>query len=119
MSQLYSNIRKFRIQRGLTQDELAEKMGYRSKSTIAKIESGKNDIPQSKIKDFADALSVSISDLMGIEENDTVQVHIMDFHGKEPEIITIPREKFEKMQRLLRAYEAEEEREKKNDPGIF
>lgn len=55
----------------------------------------------------------------GKRKGDTVQVHIMDFHGKEPEVITIPREKYEKMQRLLRAYEAEEEREKKHDPGIF
>lgn len=68
MSELYSNIRKFRLLRGLTQDDLAERMGYKSKSTIAKIESGKNDIPQSKIKAFADALSVTVGDLMGWDE---------------------------------------------------
>lgn len=64
MSDLYQNIRSIRISKGMTQEELAEKMGYKSKSTIAKIESGVNDIPQSKIKAFAEALSVSISDLM-------------------------------------------------------
>ena len=67
MADLYRNIRNLRIARGMTQEELAEKMGYKSKSTIAKIESGINDIPQSKIKAFADALSVSISDLLDID----------------------------------------------------
>ncbi len=49
---------------GMTQDELALKMGYTSRSTIAKIESGKNDIPQAKIAAFADALSTTTSYLM-------------------------------------------------------
>ena len=68
MSELYKNIRKFRLLRGLTQNDLAKMMGYRSKSTIAKIESGKNDIPQSKIKAFADVLSVSVGDLLGWDD---------------------------------------------------
>ena len=67
MADLYRNIRNLRIARCMTQEERAEKMGYKSKSTIAKIESGINDIPQSKIKAFADALSVSISDLLDID----------------------------------------------------
>lgn len=70
MSDLYRNIRNIRISRGITQEALAEKMGYKSKSTIAKIESGVNDIPQSKIKAFADALSVTVGDLMGIDSPD-------------------------------------------------
>ena len=70
MSDLYRNIRNIRISRGITQEALAEKMGYKSKSTIAKIESGINDIPQSKIKAFADALSVTVGDLMGIDSPD-------------------------------------------------
>ena len=56
MSEIYENIKKLRIERGLSQEELAAKMGYTSRSTIAKIESGTNDIPQAKIKAFAKAL---------------------------------------------------------------
>lgn len=68
MAGIGSNIRKIRISLGMTQEELATKMGYKSKSTINKIELGKNDIPQSKIKQFAEALSTTPSALMGWEE---------------------------------------------------
>lgn len=63
--ELYKNIRNRRIELGLTQAELAKKIGYRSISTIAKIERGINDIPQSKIKAFADALNTTPGELMG------------------------------------------------------
>ena len=49
---------------GMTQDELAAKMGYSSRSSIAKIESETNDIPQSKIVAFAKALDTTTSYLM-------------------------------------------------------
>lgn len=50
---------------GLTQEELAKKMGYKSKSTINKIEKGINDVSQSKLIDFAKILNTSPSYLMG------------------------------------------------------
>lgn len=53
---------------GMTQEELAKKMGYKSKSTINKIENGTNDIPQSKIVKFAEVLNTTIAYLMGWEE---------------------------------------------------
>jgi len=52
----------------LSQDELAGKMGYKSRTTISKIEAGEVDIPQSKIIAFANALSVTPSYLMGWED---------------------------------------------------
>lgn len=66
---LYKNIRLRREALGMTQDELAKKMGYTSRSTIAKIESGENDIPQSKIEHFAKALQTTPAYLMGWEDN--------------------------------------------------
>lgn len=62
---LYENIKARRLFLKLSQRELADKLGYKSTSTIAKIESGKNDIPQSKIKAFADALETTPGSLMG------------------------------------------------------
>ncbi|MBO5589631.1 MAG: helix-turn-helix transcriptional regulator [Acidaminococcaceae bacterium] len=56
---LYENIRARRIALKMTQQELAAKLGYKSTSTIAKIESGENDIPQSKIVAFARALETT------------------------------------------------------------
>ena len=65
MSKIGENIRKMRELNGLTQEELARRMGYKSKSTINKIESGINDIPQSKITKFAECLNTSPAVLMG------------------------------------------------------
>jgi transcriptional regulator with XRE-family HTH domain len=55
---------------GLTQEELANRMGYKSKSTINKIELGINDIPQSKIVQFAEVLGTTPAELMGWNEED-------------------------------------------------
>lgn len=62
---LYKNIKERRIQLGLTQSELANKLGYADKSAIAKIEKGLVDLPQSKIKAFADVLETTPGELMG------------------------------------------------------
>jgi transcriptional regulator with XRE-family HTH domain len=51
-----------------SQRELCKRMGYSDHSTIAKIEQGKVDIPQSRIVQFAEALGVSVAWLMGWEE---------------------------------------------------
>lgn len=59
-----NNIRRARELKGLTQDELAKRMGYKSRSTIARIENGDNDVSQSKLKKLADILDVSIDFLL-------------------------------------------------------
>ena len=68
MSTVGDNISWMRRQLGWTQEELALKMGYKSKSTINKIELGINDIPQSKIARFAEVLGTTPARLMGWEE---------------------------------------------------
>ena len=67
--ELYQRIRKRRGELGLSQEELAQKMGYKSRSSINKIEMGENDIPQSKIVQFARALNTTPAYLMGWEDN--------------------------------------------------
>ena len=61
-------IRIRRMQLHMSQRELARKMGYEGNSTLARIEQGKVDLPQSRIGQFADALGVSIAWLMDWEE---------------------------------------------------
>lgn len=70
MSTVGENILLMRKQLGLTQEELAKRMGYKSKSTINKIELGINDIPQSKIVQFAEVLCTTPARLMGWEEEE-------------------------------------------------
>lgn len=69
MSTVGENILLMRKQLGLTQEELAKRMGYKSKSTINKIELGINDIPQSKIVQFAEVLGTTPAHLMGWKED--------------------------------------------------
>lgn len=54
---------------GLTQGELAEKMGYKSKSTINKIEKCLNDVSQSNVVKFATVLQTTEAYLMGWTDN--------------------------------------------------
>ena len=68
MSTLGENIKRARLKRRWTQEDLAARMGYKSKSTINKIELGKNDIPQSKIAQFAEVLGVTPGYIMGWEQ---------------------------------------------------
>lgn len=65
-SQIGKRIRSRREELGITQEELAVRLGYKSKTTIAKIENGTNDIVQSKVTIFAEALNTSVSYLMNI-----------------------------------------------------
>ncbi len=67
MNTIGFRIRKRRLALGLSQDQLAKKMGYRSRSTIAKIEAGENDISQTKMQIFAEMLQCSTSYLMNGE----------------------------------------------------
>ena len=72
MSVLSSRIRQRREELGMSQEELASRMGYRSKSSITKIEKGINDIPQNKLEDFADALETSTAWLLGLDSGGEV-----------------------------------------------
>ena len=71
MLDLYINIRKRRAELGMSQGELAKLVGYTSKSTIARIEHGEIDLPQSKIVEFARALKTTPAELMGWTDDDS------------------------------------------------
>lgn len=65
----YENIKFLREQRGLSQESLAHMVGYKDRSSIAKIEAGLVDLSQTKIASFAAALHVTPAQLMGIEDD--------------------------------------------------
>lgn len=66
---LYANIKALREKLELSQEELARQVGYKDRTSIAKIEAEKIDIPQSKIYAFAKALHVSPEELMGLNND--------------------------------------------------
>lgn len=68
MSEIGERIKAKRLQLHLTQEELALKLGYKSRSSINKIELGINDISQKQISYFAKALNTTPAYLLGLEE---------------------------------------------------
>ena len=59
-----NNIKKRRLELRMSQQELADAMGYKTRSTIAKIESGENDVSQTKLMKFAVALDTTVEFLV-------------------------------------------------------
>lgn len=61
-------IRNRRLELNMSQEDLAHKVGYTDRSTIAKIESGVNDITVNKFVEIAHALNINPADLLGLED---------------------------------------------------
>lgn len=120
MSQIGENIRKRRIELKMTQEELAIRVGYSSKTTINKIEQGVNDVQQSKIEQFAKALNTSPSVLMGwvddptSKKNDTLASIVLQLRKDEQLLLMVeklsklPLEKRQALLPVLNAFEADE-----------
>ena len=80
-------IRQRRCELGMSQHELAERMGYNSRSTINKIEVGVSDVSHSKLLQFAEVLNVSVEYLIGTnftteEKKDNVETNNRDIFTK-------------------------------------
>lgn len=67
MPTIGSRIRSRREELGLSQEELGNKLGYKSRSSINKIELDQRNLTQSKIKAIADALNTTPAYIMGWE----------------------------------------------------
>ena len=76
MKKIGNRIKSIRENQNMTQEELAIKCGYSSRSTINKIELGINDIPYSKINNIAHALNVNPVDIFNWETDETVYEEI-------------------------------------------
>lgn len=61
-------IKTAREKAGYSQDDLARKLGYKNRSSIARIENGLSEIGVSKIKEFADILNVTPTYILGTED---------------------------------------------------
>ena len=93
MMDLYSNIKRLRKLHNMSQQELAEAVGYKGKSMIAQVENGKVDLSASMISKFAEVLNVSELELMGISSNAVTEpeIHLTSSHanGKKEELYSV------------------------------
>jgi repressor LexA len=85
-------IAKYREEKGLSQEELAHMLGYKSRSTIYKIESGQREVPRKMIAQLSVALNVSPLDLLG--ENSSTPISRDDIVEK---INTLSDDKIDKL----------------------
>lgn len=69
MNTFATNLKNRRLELGMSQDELAQKLGYKTRSSINKIEKGINDVPRKKVDEFADALQTTPAALLGWDES--------------------------------------------------
>lgn len=60
------NIKKYREASGMTQDQMAEKLGI-TQQTVQYYESGRSDIKSSILMKMADVLGVSVTQLLGLD----------------------------------------------------
>ena len=71
MKTVGERIRDRRIELNMTQEELGKKVGYTSRTTVNKVESGISQLNQKKVVLFANALGVTPAYLMGWETEST------------------------------------------------
>ena len=70
MLQLYKNIKERRLALKMSQQQLADLVGYKDRTSIAKIEAGEVDLSQTKIIAFAKALNLQPIELYGWKDKD-------------------------------------------------
>ena len=73
MSTFGDNVKRVRESKGMSQEELAMKVGYSGRSTISGIESGRRDCSQKQILAIANALGVTPGELLETNENSAPQ----------------------------------------------
>jgi transcriptional regulator with XRE-family HTH domain len=78
-------LRQLRIQKGLTQQELAEKLGYKTNSYISDVESGHFIPSRDKLKRIAKALDVPFKEI----EDMLLESKLESLGIKEPELLSL------------------------------
>ncbi|MDD1608481.1 MAG: helix-turn-helix domain-containing protein [Methylococcaceae bacterium] len=71
---VHEKIKVMRLFKNLTQEEMAEKLGYAYIQGYAKLERGETDPTIGKLEDIAKVLSISLQDLLGLNDSNIVNV---------------------------------------------
>lgn len=85
---------------GLSQQELAERMGLKSKSTICKVEKGDDNLTLPIIMRYAKALEISPQALAGLSNSETT----IDIYKNFPDSIQNDPHQAESIMRILNTY---------------
>ena len=63
-------IKEIREEKGLSQEELAKRLGLKNKSSVCKIEKSGNKVSAPSIYRYAEALGTTVARIMGWSDND-------------------------------------------------
>lgn len=85
----HERVRNRRKELMMSQDELAIKTGYKSRSSINKIEMGLHDITQSKVVELAFALKTTPEWLMGWDSESLAEGNKVILSREEEELLTL------------------------------
>jgi transcriptional regulator with XRE-family HTH domain len=89
MSTIGERVLQRRTELGLSQEELAIRLGYKGKAAISRIERGLNAFPQAKLPAFAKALNCSVNYLTGTADSPDAIIEQAQFDAyilKDPDI---------------------------------
>ena len=67
-------IKTYREGLNMSQEELAKRLGYSSKTSISKIELGEASVPTSKIHDFARVLNTTVDELLALNDVESERI---------------------------------------------
>jgi len=86
-----TNIKRRRFELRMSQQELADALGYKTRSTIAKIESGENDVSQRKLQKIAIALDTTVEALISGTDtpHNTPVVYSAQYNPKQEKTVAI------------------------------
>ena len=96
-------VKELRTKKGLTQQDLAELLGYKTKSSVAHIEKGR-DIPRAMVVKLAQILDTTPAYLMGWEEQKESTSTENDRSAVINRINSLSDDQFEKLADRLEGY---------------
>ena len=80
-------IKFIRELKGISQEELAKKLGLKDKSSVCKIEKAGDNISTMSIKRYAKALNTSVARIMGWANDDQVNDYVVEIEEQGMKII--------------------------------
>lgn len=110
-------IKARRVSLGWSQRELAEKMGYKNHSVVARVEAGTVDLPQSRLDQFAKVLGLSHGYLLGLvnesesQKNDQLAGLVVkmrtdeDFYNTVVKLAALNEKQYQGIQQLIAAFD--------------
>lgn len=95
-------IKERRIELGLTQKELANRMGFKTKSSISKAETIEVNPTADRIREFAKALETTPAYLMGWEDSKGNPIRKAPISDEAKEMLELYNQATPEVQRLVR-----------------